>query len=148
MTPFIVFVVAGLAVLLMVWNVAKIRSFQRDYGYEGEFPGAPYECDLRSADSEFPMQCRIGATDSALYIMANPNAQRPRTWWGWGKYGSFRSLFKSDLRIPWSEVQCRAGTMFLKKVIWFENRSRKFYVYVPRDVGEKLLTDAGREIPV
>ena len=143
----IALLLGALAVLLTLWNAARIRSFQRDYGYQGGFPGKPYECDLRSADSEWPVRCFVGATDSALYLIADPQPP-PRPWWGWGKYGSFRTVFKTDLRIPWTSLQCRAGRMFLKEVIWFENRPRKFFVYVPREIGERVLRDAGRQIPV
>ena len=145
--PSIAFLLGGLAVLLTLWNAARISSFQRDYGYQGGFPGTPYECDLRSADSEWPVRCFLGATDAALYLMADPQALK-RSWWGWEKYGSFRNVFKTNLRIPWTSLQCRAGSMFFKEVIWFENRPRRFYIYVPRAIGEKLLIDAGRQIPI
>lgn len=145
---FYITLAAAAAAALMIWNVTRIRGYQRDWGYEGEIPGTYYPCDLRSADSEFPMQCRIGASDSAFYLMADPQALPTRTAFRRGKYGSFQSLFKSGLRVPWNELSWRGGSMFLKEVIWFENRRRRFFVYVPREIGEKVIRDAGREPPL
>jgi hypothetical protein len=147
MTPFLVALVFVFAVLLVIWNAVRIRGYQRDYQYEGGFPGEPYPSELRTPDTEWPMKCLIGATDTALYLMADPQDHNKRLWWGWGKYASFRQFYKNDLRIPWTDLEFRAGKMFFQDVIWFENRQKKFYVFVPRAVGEKVLTDAGRAIP-
>jgi hypothetical protein len=145
-SPAMAFVLVGLGFLLVVWRAAKIRGFQREFQFEGEFPGQPYECQLRSTDAESPVQCRIGATDTFLYLMP-PQGQTRKRWWA-VTYGDFQGFSKTSLRIPWSDLQWRAGRMFFKEVIWFENRPRQFYVYVPRAIGEKVLIDAGRDIPV
>jgi hypothetical protein len=83
MTPFIILVVAGLGALLTLRNLSRRRSFQRDYGFQGEFPGKYYACEVRISDAEAASRCRIGATDSALYLMADPEVQRNAKWRMW-----------------------------------------------------------------
>jgi hypothetical protein len=139
----------ALAILLVVWNARRIRSYQRRWTFVGQFPGTPCVCDLRTADAAWTMTCLIGATDSALYLMAQPDdLPRKRRWWQSGTNRSFRAFYKTDLCIPWNELSWRGGTMFLKQVVWFENRERRFYVCVPRAIGEKVLADARREPPL
>ena len=148
MTNLIVAVGCVLAVSLVLWNIARVRRFQRDYQYDGEIPCVRYECDLRDSAAESPMRCLIGATESALYL-ASPEDQRRRKWWqSWGDYRAFHRYYKANLRIPWTDLEFRATTVLFKEVIWFENRSKRFYIYVPRAIGEKVLADAGREIPI
>ncbi|MGA8273907.1 MAG: hypothetical protein WB919_20255 [Candidatus Sulfotelmatobacter sp.] len=148
MTPAIVLVVLVFGIFLMLWNIARMRGVQRDYSYEGEFPGNHYLCDLRSAGTESTIRCQIGASDSALYLMADPETQAKLSWRPWKVQNwDFRALSNTNLRIPCTDLQYRTGKMFFRDVIWFENRSRRFYVYVPREIGDKLLIDAGRAVP-
>jgi hypothetical protein len=147
MTPYIVALVFVFAGFLMIWKAARMHSLQRDYGYQSEFPGKHYPCELRSADAESAIRCLIGASDSALYLMADPEVQRKVRWWQQYQNYDFRMLSKTGLRIPWNDLECRAGKMFFKEVIWFENRPRRFYIYIPRAVAETVLSDARRPIP-
>lgn len=147
MTPVIVVLVFVFAGFLMAWNAARVRTLQRDYGYEGEFPGKHYQCELRSADAKSAVRCFIGASDSALYFMADPEVQSKVRWWQQYQNYDFRMLSNTGMRIPWTDLQCRTGKMFFKEVIWFENRPKRFYVYVPRAIAETVLSDAGHPIP-
>jgi hypothetical protein len=61
--------------------------------------------------------------------------------WGW-RYGV--GGFKKNLQIPWSDVECRPKIVLLKECMWFEVPSRKIYFYIPREIGDKLLIDAGK----
>jgi hypothetical protein len=148
MTPFIILVVAGLGALLTLRNLSRRRSFQRDYGFQGEFPGKYYACEVRISDAEAASRCRIGATDSALYLMADPEVQRNAKWRMWQyRDWDFRAISNTDLRIPWNDLHCKAGKVFFKDVIWFQIPTRRFDVYVSREIGERILADGRREIP-
>ena len=78
---------------------------------------------------------------SALYLLTPP--KRKISWWS--NRGA-RGFLRMNLRIPWSDLDWREKTIMFKDCIWFEIPAKKIYFYVPRDVGDKLLVDAGRKI--
>lgn len=124
-----------------------MNSFFAECRFDSQFGGETYECLLGTPNTEHYIRCSLGADTSALYILSK--LRNPMRWYhylyrqSWG----LKSITKHDLRIPWDLVQCRAGNIFFKKVIWFENRERRVYFFVARDVGEKLLADARRPMP-
>lgn len=142
MTPLIVILVSAMAVALVLWNAGIVRRFNNDYRYAAEFQGQSNECIVRFANSEYGTRCLLGADASALYLLAVP--KRKVSWW---KNRAAHSFFRANLRIPWSDLDWREKTIMFKDCIWFEIPAKKIYFYVPRDVGDKLLVDAGRKIP-
>jgi hypothetical protein len=148
LTPFWAGILLALAAALMIWNAKKIRAYQQDYRFEGGFTGKHYDCMLGSANSEATLRCRVGADPSHLYLMARPeDPPRPQIF-SWRNQFYFRADYPTDLAIPWNDLECRPGRLFFKEVIWFRNDEKRFYVYVPREIGESLLTDAGRALPL
>lgn len=146
MTPVIVIAVSVMTVALIWWNAGIIRRFNSDYRYDGEFHGNRHECAVRFANSESGIWCFLGADTSALYLLTASERKRP--WWTWSDRGTAHEIFRTDLRIPWSDLDWREKRILLKDCIWFEIPARKICFYVSRDVGDKLLVDAGRKIPV
>ncbi len=145
MTLVIVIAVSLLAVLLMFWNVGVMRQFQNDYRYVGEFPGKCYECVLRFANMESGIWCFLGADASALYLLTASDRKRP--WWTSSYTGVSNEIFKTDLRIPWTDLGWKEKRILLKDCVWFEIPAKKIYFTVSKDVGDQLLVDAGRKIP-
>src|SRR5271170_4132049 len=141
MTPIIVIAIFVMAVALIFWNVGIIRRFKSDYRYGGEFHGNRYECILRFANLESGMWCSLGADASALYLLTATT--RKRSFWTWNNRGFARDIFKTNLQIPWSDLDWREKTILVKDFIWFEIPAKKIYFYVPKDVGDKVLIDAG-----
>jgi|GEM_PF-2225239 hypothetical protein len=144
MTHVFVIAVFVMAVVLIFWNVGIMRRFQNDYRYDGGFQGKRYECILRFANLDHGMWCLLGADASALYLLTASN--RKRHWWSPSHIGVSNKIFKTDLRLPWTDLGWQEKTILLKECIWFEIPAKKIYFYVPRDVGDKLLIDAGRKI--
>lgn len=133
----IIVVIIGFA--LTFWNAVNWYDFDSSYRYDGEFLGKRYECSLRFANQERDALCFVGANGSGLYLLSHPGR---RAWW------SYRGAFKKNFQIPWSDLNCRAGKIFFQDCMWFDVPSRRIHFYVPKEIGDKLLTDAGREIPV
>jgi hypothetical protein len=144
MTAVFAIAVFVLAAALMLWNAGVMRRFESDYRYDGEFHGQRYECVLRFANMEYGMWCFLGADASALYLLTASN--RKRSWWMSGHTAASNRIFKTDLRIPWTDLGWQEKTILLKSCVWFEMPAKKIYFYVPEDVGGKLLVDAGRKI--
>jgi hypothetical protein len=142
MTTVFVIAVSVMAIALVLWNVGIVWRFQNDYRYDGEFQGQRYECIVQFANSEYGTRCSLGADEWALYLLAVPKRKVP--WW---KNRTARSFFRANLRIPWSDLDWREKRIVLKNCIWFEIPPKRIYFYGPRDVGDKLLVDAGRKIP-
>ncbi|MGA3348851.1 MAG: hypothetical protein ABSC33_07495 [Candidatus Sulfotelmatobacter sp.] len=144
MTPVIVIAVFVMAGALIFWNVGVMRRFQSEYRYVAGFQGKRYECILRFANLDHGMWCFLGADSSALYLLTASNRKRP--WWSSSYIGVSNKIFKTDLRIPWTDLGWQEKPILLKECIWFEISAKKIYFYVPKDVGDKLLIDAGRKI--
>lgn len=144
MTAVIAIAVFVLAVALTFWNAGVMRRFETDYRYDGEFHGQRYECVLRFANMEYGMRCFLGADASALYLLTAPNHKR--SWWMSSRTAASNKIFKTNLRIPWTDLGWQEKTILLKDCFWFEIPAKKIYFYVPKDVGGKLLVDAGRKI--
>jgi hypothetical protein len=129
-------------VLLIAWNFVRLYRFQTDYKFDGLFQGVRYECKLGGLGDEHRTLCLIGADEFGLYLLPHPNP--PRHWWA---YPSGYRIFKKSLYIPWTDIRCRYGRVLLKDCIWFDLKPRRVYLYVPKDVGEKVLVDARRQVP-
>jgi hypothetical protein len=138
----IIITVSITAVALISWNASAMYRFELDYRYDGGFEGRRHDCTLRFANLEAGIQCFIGADQSGLYLLTHP--ARKNSFWS---FGNARGVFKRNLRIPWSDLGCRAGRMLLLDCIWFDIPSRKIHFYVPRNIGEELLRDSNRTIP-
>jgi hypothetical protein len=141
MTTGFVIAVSVMAIALVLWNAGVVRRFQSDYRYDGEFHGQRYECILTFANSEYGTRCSLGADESALYLLAVP--KRKVSWW---KNRAAHSFFRANLQIPWSDLDWREKRIVFKDCIWFEIPAKRIYFYVARDVGDKLLIEAGRKI--
>jgi hypothetical protein len=145
MTPVFMIAVFVLAAVLMAWNIGVMRRFQNDYRYDGAFHGQRYECVLRFANMDHGFWCFLGADASALYLLTASN--RKRRWWASSPLGVSNKIFKTDIRIPWTDLGWQEKTIVLKNCVWFEIPGKKIYFYAPVEVGNKLLIDAGRKIP-
>ena len=55
-------------------------------------------------------------------------------------------VFKTDLRIPWTDLGWQEKSILVNTCVWFEIPDKKIYFYVPLDVGDRILVDAGRKI--
>ena len=129
------------AALLVLWNVRNQNSFERDYAYQGSFQGTRYECIVGGLNPEDRLLCMVGADRAGIYFLPHPKRQRLFR-------NSGRAVFKKSLLIPWQDFTYCSKTVLFKDCIWFDLSPRKIWIYVPRDVGEKLLTDAHQEIPI
>ena len=49
---------------------------------------------------------------------------------------------------PGATSSAAPGKMFFKDCPWFGIPSRKIHFYVPKHIGDKLLVEAGRMIPL
>lgn len=130
-------IVIVLVVVLMGWNFARMYNFETDYRFFGYFQGNRYECLLGGLSQEHGTLCFIGADEQGLYLLPHPKPAL--TWWN---YQWRRQVLNKSLLIPWRDINCRAGKVLLKDCIWFDLARRKIYLYVPKDIGERLLTDA------
>jgi len=138
-TSIIVVAVAVGAVVLVGWNFLNQSGFYRDYRFDGAFGGNRYECMLGGLNQEARTLCLMGADESGIYILSHPKPGR--RFWGYGT-----AVFKGSLFIPWKDIECSPGDTFpFKDVIWFKLVSRRIYLYLAKEVGTKLLADAGRE---
>jgi hypothetical protein len=135
-------IVIAAAVLLVGWNFVRLSRFGSDYNFGGSFQGNRYECYLGGLGDGRSTLCFIGADAFGVYLLPHPKPAR----WFWGFRGRY-DFFRQSLLIPWTDISCRSGKVLLKDCIWFDIASRKIYLYVPKDIGEKLLIDAGRKIP-
>lgn len=142
LTLVVIIVVWAIAIPLMIWNYRIVTRFENSYRYDSEFPGARYDCQLRFANTEFYELCSVGADQSALYLLPAANQHIP--WLGSNR----EMIFKKKLRIPWTDLQYRFKRITFKECVWFEIPERKIYFYIPKDVGERALTDAGRAVPI
>lgn len=138
----LVAIVVVLVVVLMGWNFARMYNFETDYRFSGYFQGNRYECVLGGLSQEHDTLCFIGADEQGLYLLPHPKPAR--TWWN---YQRRRQILKKSLLIPWRDISCRSGRVLLKDCIWFDLAPRKIYLYVPKDIGEKLLADARVMVP-
>jgi hypothetical protein len=136
-------VVFASAVLLIGWNFFRLTRFETDYRYVGSFSGNRYECVVGGLDLEHGTLCIVGADKEGVYLLSHPKPDR----FYWGGGGRHR-IFKRNLMIPWSDFSYRSGKVLLRDCVWIEMPSRRIYLFVPKDVGEKLLRDAGRGFPI
>jgi hypothetical protein len=74
-------------------------------------------------------------------------SDRKRPWWTSSYTGVSNEIFKTDLRIPWTDLGWKEKRILLKDCVWFEIPAKKIYFTVSKDVGDQLLVDAGRKIP-
>ena len=139
----IVLLVVAAAALLVGWNFRRLFRFASDYNFVGSFQGKRYECSLGGLNEGHGTLCLIGADECGLYLLPHPKPVR----WLWGYPGGVQ-VFKKSLLIPWRDIGCRTGRVLFKDCIWFDLAERKIYLYVPKDIGEKLLSDGGRQTPV
>jgi hypothetical protein len=137
----VIIIVGIIGVALTFWNGANWYGFVSGYRYNSEFQGKRYECRLRFATSECDSLCFIGANESGLYLLYHPASKG--WWWKFGAGG-----FNKNLEIPWSDLDYRPVTMLFKDCIRLEIPSRKIYFYIPKDIGDQLLIDAKRKIPI
>jgi hypothetical protein len=128
-------------VTLVAWNFFRFYTFYRDYRFDGSFQGQSRECMIGGLNLEARTLCMIGADKTGLYLLSHPKPRR--IFWGYGY-----AVFKKRLFIPWEDISCRSGNSLLKKCIWFDLAPRRMYLDVPKDIGEQLLEDAGRKIPI
>jgi len=138
MSPFFLLVFA-LGVALTLWFARKMRDFLNDYSYLGAFAGQRYDCMLRFAGSEYDTPCAVGADSSALYLFASSSYKR--RWWARGR----TRMLKQALRIPWTDLQWQESRILFKEVIRFEVTGRKIYFFIPKEIGTKVLADAGQQ---
>ena len=139
-TNIIIVAVVIAAVVLIGWNFINQSSFYSDCAFAGSFGGNRYECMLGGLNQETRVLCLMGADESGVYILSHPKPGRP--FWGYGT-----AVFKGSLFIPWQDIECTPGDTFpFKDSIWFKLASRRIYLYLAKEIGEKLLADARRKI--
>ncbi len=138
MLPTLFFIAAA---LLVLWNVRNYNGFERAYAYQGSFPGERYECLVGGLYSEDRVLCMAGADRAGIYFLPHPKPQRLFQ-------NSGYPIFKKSFFIPWQDMNYCSKKVLFKDCIWFDLSPRKIWIYVPREVGEKLLADAHREIPI
>jgi hypothetical protein len=138
----IVIAAVAAAILLVGWNFVRLYKFGSDYNFAGSFQGNRYECSLGGLNEGHGTLCLIGADEYGVYLLPHPKPVR----WLWGYPGGYQ-VFKQSLLIPWRDIGCRSGRVSFKDCIWFDLAPRKIYLYLSKDIGEKLLRDAGRTIP-
>ena len=133
-------------VSLYVWNIRRLLGFERDYKYDGNFAGKRYECTVGGLSEGHGTLCFMGADAGGLYLLPHPKPARSL----WSYLLQYRryEVFRRTLLIPWTDLGYRSGRVLLKDCIWFDLSPRKVYFYVAKDIGEKLLNDAGREMPL
>ncbi|MFZ0818239.1 MAG: hypothetical protein WAM78_22115 [Candidatus Sulfotelmatobacter sp.] len=139
-------IVIAAVVCLLVWNIRRLFGFQRDYKFDGNFAGKRYECRIGGLGEAPGLLCLMGADANGLYLL--PHAKLTRSLWSYLGNGSRHQVFKKSLFIPWTDMGYRSGKVLLKECIWFDLPARKIYLYVAKDIGEKLLNDAGRGMPL
>jgi hypothetical protein len=142
MEPVFILLIAAAAVGLIVWNASRVRRFENAYRHDDGFGGTHYETPLGLPNSEAKIQCLAGADQSALYLLKGPPS-RSSMW----QLFQHRPTFRYSLRIPWQDIECRTASMFFKPCIWFDLPSKKIHFYLAADIGQRLLTDAGRKSP-
>jgi len=128
----------------MLWNAGVMRRFQSDYRYEAGFQGKRYECVLRFANLESGIWCLLAADASALYLLTASDRKRSR--WRSSSRVISNEIFKTDLRIPWTDLDWREKRIFFKNCIWFEIPGKNISFYIGKDTGDELLVDAGRKL--
>jgi len=131
---------------LYVWNIRRVLGFERDYKHDGNFAGKRYECTVGGFSEGPGLTCFMGADGNGLYLLPHPKPARSL----WSYLGNSRRylVFKKSLFIPWTDLGYRSGRVLLKDCVWFDLSARRVYFYVAKDVGEKLLNDAGRGMPL
>jgi hypothetical protein len=134
-----ILIAAGVS--LYVWNIRRVTGFERDYKYNGIFSGKRYECRVGGFNGNRKTLCFLGADANGLYLLPHP--KQPLSLWR-----RRDGVFKIALFIPWTDLGYRSAKVLFKDSVWFDLAARKVYFYVPRDIGEKLLNDAGRGVPV
>jgi hypothetical protein len=132
-------------ICLYLWNIRRVLGFERGYKYDGNFAGNRYECRVGGFDEGLGLLCFMGADAGGLYVLSHPRARRSVWSYLWNRR---YEVFRKSLFIPWTDLGYRAGRVLLKDCIWFDLPARRVYFYVPKDVGEKLLNDAGRGMPL
>ncbi len=142
MTPTIAIAVFVLAAALILWNVGVMRRFKSEYRFEGQFQGQRYECVLRFANFDHDICASLGADSSALYLLIA--SKRKRSWFSYRR--NAYEIFKTDLRIPWTDLAWQEKRILLKDCIWFEISAKKIYFFIASDIGNKLLIDAQQRI--
>jgi hypothetical protein len=141
----LVAIVIAVVISLLVWNIRRMLEFERDYKYDGNFGGKRYECTVGGLSESPGLLCFTGADANGLYLM--PHARPGRTLWSYLGNGRRYWVFRKSLFIPWTDLGYRSGRVLLKDCVWFDLSGRRVYFYVAKDVGEKLLNDAGRGLP-
>ncbi len=139
MSAFYAFAIAALAFGLMFLIHGRMQRLQRDFRFAGKFTGATYESVVTFAQAESGYRCRAGADADALYLVAPADGGSR-----WHFRGDDTVPLRHELRIPWTEIECRAGRVFLKEILWFHLRARRLHFYMTKEVGERLLADATR----
>jgi hypothetical protein len=57
-------------------------------------------------------------------------------------------IFQTERRIPWAKLGWKENPIFLKECMGLKFPRKAFIFTVPKDIGAKILIDAGRNIPV
>jgi hypothetical protein len=139
-------IIIAAVVGLLVWNIRRLLGFQRDYKYDGDFAGKRYECRIGGLGEGPGLLCFMGADANGLYLL--PHEKLARSFWSYLGNRSRHEGFRKSLFIPWADMGYRSGRVLLKDCVWFELPTRKIYLYVEKDIGEQLLNDAGRGMPL
>lgn len=139
----IIVVVGIIGLALTFWYAVNWHGFLSDYRFHGEFQGQRYDCTLRFANAETGCRCMVGANESGLFLLSDPEYKRS---WRRSMFKQLSVPFDKNLQISWSDLQFRAGKMFLKECIWFDVPARNVHFFVPKDVGDKLLLDGKQAI--
>jgi hypothetical protein len=129
-------------VALWVFLASSVRRFECGYQFDGEFQGNLYECVITGFYSETSDLCWIGANRSHLLLLSHPKGAG-----SWLGFPIQHQGLDKNLSISWREISFRPRKLFFSNSVWFELQTSKTGFSVPREVAEKVLADAGRELP-
>jgi len=136
--------ILAIVALCVLWArlASSALAFEGDYRFEGEFPGKLHECVFNPSYGEAGYLCWIGANGSHLFLLNHADGKGSRFGLPFEQRG-----FDKNLSIPWRAISLRPRRFFLKDCVWFELPAIRVGFYLPRDVAEKVLADAGRQSP-
>jgi hypothetical protein len=141
MTLKIAAVLAVVALLFYGWYRNDLRRLTRDFARQQPFDGKLHACLVRFPLDDTKTDCLLGANDAGLYMTSSSAALKSNGRWSVRYY-----VIRTPLFIPWSCVQVGDAKFPLRGYFRFSVPSNKATFFVPREIGERLLGDAGRTL--
>lgn len=134
---FLCLIAAGFGVVLS--TARRLRRCEAMYGTDDSFAGRRYLTKIRLASVEAHVSCLTGADADALYVLRDRRV--PNNWW---RRSNYSTSLHHNLRIPWSDLTYRSDRILFTRRMWFEVNSAKINFFMNFEMGQKLITDAGK----